>query len=112
MKIVARLPLAQVATDALVRVHYPPFDILVSRVDGEPCAIEDACNHAGASLAEGERDETGRCVVCPVHAYVFDLATGACVAPKGLCDDQRRYVARVEGDEIVVYDPLNVVIMG
>jgi nitrite reductase/ring-hydroxylating ferredoxin subunit len=111
LKIVARLPLADVAPDALVRVHYPPFDILVSRVDGEPCAIEDACNHAGASLAEGERDETGRCVVCPVHAYVFDLATGACVAPKGLCDDQRRYVARVEGDEIVVYDPLNVVII-
>jgi nitrite reductase/ring-hydroxylating ferredoxin subunit len=111
LKVVARLPLAQVATDALVRVPYPPFDILVSLVDGEPCAIEDACNHAGASLAQGERDETGRCVVCPVHAYVFDLASGACVAPKGLCDDQRRYIARVEGGEIVVYDPLNVVII-
>jgi nitrite reductase/ring-hydroxylating ferredoxin subunit len=111
VKRVARLPLVSVATGELARVSYPPFDILVSLVDGVPCAIEDACNHAGASLAQGERDETGRCVVCPVHAYIFDLATGACVAPKGLCDDQRHYVARVEGDEIVVYDPLNIVIL-
>jgi len=111
MKIVGRLPRASVASGELVRIRYPPFDILVSLVDGAPCAIEDACNHAGASLAEGERDDTGRCVVCPVHAYVFDLATGTCIAPRGLCDDQRKYVARIEGDEIVVYDPLNVVIL-
>ena len=110
MKIVGRVPCARVAAGELVRIPYPPFDILVSLVDGSPCAIEDACNHAGASLAEGERDETGKCVVCPVHAYVFDLATGACVAPKGLCDDQRHYMARVVGEEIVVYDPLNVVV--
>jgi nitrite reductase (NADH) small subunit len=110
MKVVARVARASVAAGELVRVAYPPFDILVSMVDGAPCAIEDACNHAGASLAEGERDSTGKCVVCPVHAYVFDLASGACIAPKGLCDAQRSYVARVEGDEIVVYDPLNVVV--
>ncbi len=112
MKVVARLPLVDVASGDLVRVPHPPFDILVSLVDGAPCAIEDACNHAGASLALGERDASGKCVVCPVHAYIFDLATGACVAPKGLCDDQRRYIARVEGDDVVVYDPLNVVVIG
>ncbi len=95
----------------MLRLEYPPFHVLVALVDGTPCAIEDACNHAGASLAEGERDESGRCVVCPVHAYVFDLATGACVAPKGLCDDQRHFVARVEGDQIAVYDPVQLVIL-
>jgi nitrite reductase/ring-hydroxylating ferredoxin subunit len=112
VKVVGRVPRAAVASGALVRVHHPPFDILVAEVDGAPYAIEDACNHAGASLAEGERDESGRCVVCPVHAYVFDMTTGACVAPRGLCDDQRRYVARVEGDEVVIYDPFNLVIVG
>ena len=111
MKLVGRIPRASVLSGELVRLHYPPFDVLVSLVDGVPCAIEDACNHAGASLAEGDRDETGRCVVCPVHAYVFDLASGACVAPRGLCDDQRSFVARLEGEDIVVYDPVELVIL-
>jgi nitrite reductase/ring-hydroxylating ferredoxin subunit len=111
LKRVGHVPLADVEGGALVRLRYPPFDVLVSMVDGSPCAIEDACNHAGASLALGERDETGRCVVCPVHAYVFDLESGACVTPKGLCDDQRRFLARVEGGDVVIYDPFSLVIL-
>jgi nitrite reductase/ring-hydroxylating ferredoxin subunit len=92
-------------------MKYPPWDVLVTLVDGQPCAVEDACNHAGASLSEGELDDDGKCIVCPMHAYVFELKTGKCVAPVGLCDDQRTFVARVEGDEVVVYDPANVVIV-
>ena len=88
---------------ALVRLDYPPFHVLVALVDGQPFAIEDACNHAGASLSEGERQ--GLCVACPMHGYVFDLATGRLMAPRGLCDDQRRFVARVVGDDVVVWDP-------
>jgi nitrite reductase/ring-hydroxylating ferredoxin subunit len=111
LKLVGRVARAALAEGALVRMHYPPFDVLVSLVDGVPCAIEDACNHAGASLAVGDRDESGRCVICPVHAYVFDLASGACVAPRGLCDDQRSFVARAEGDDVVVYDPVELVFL-
>jgi nitrite reductase/ring-hydroxylating ferredoxin subunit len=86
-----------------VRLEYPPFHVLVALVDGEPVAIEDACNHAGASLSEGERQ--GDCVSCPMHGYVFELATGRLVAPRGLCDDQRRFIVRVVGDSVVVWDP-------
>jgi nitrite reductase/ring-hydroxylating ferredoxin subunit len=111
LKLVGRVPRAHLESGDLVRLRYPPFDVLVSLVEGAPCAIEDACNHAGASLAVGDRDESGRCVVCPVHAYVFDLASGECVAPKGLCDDQRRFVARFDGDDVVVYDPVELVIL-
>lgn len=50
---VGRLPLASLQGGALVRLTYPPFDVLVGLVDGVPYAIEDACNHAGASLVEG-----------------------------------------------------------
>jgi nitrite reductase/ring-hydroxylating ferredoxin subunit len=88
---------------SLVRLEHPPFHVLVAWVDGQPCAIEDACNHAGASLAEGER--LGACVACPMHGYVFDLATGRLLAPLGVCDDQRRLVARLVGDDVVVWDP-------
>jgi nitrite reductase/ring-hydroxylating ferredoxin subunit len=87
----------------MVRLDYPPFHVLVALVDGQPSAIEDACNHAGASLSEGERH--GGCVACPMHGYVFELATGRLMVPRGLCEDQRRFVARLVGDDVVVWDP-------
>jgi Lon protease-like protein/nitrite reductase/ring-hydroxylating ferredoxin subunit len=108
LKLVGRVPKRRVEEEGLVRLAYPPYDVLVSIIDGRACAIEDACNHAGASLAEGERD--GACIVCPMHSYVFDLGTGKLVAPRGLCDDQRAFVAEIEGDEIAVYDPVSIVI--
>jgi nitrite reductase/ring-hydroxylating ferredoxin subunit len=95
-----------------VRLEYPPFDVLVTTVDGEPVAIEDACNHAGASLAAGSRSLIRpHCVVCPMHGYVFDLLTGHIVVPQGLCDDQRTFVVTVEGDDVVVWDAVEVTIM-
>jgi nitrite reductase/ring-hydroxylating ferredoxin subunit len=86
----------------MVRLDDPPFHVLVARVGEEPVAIEDACNHAGASLSEGGR--RGDCVICPMHGYIFELETGRLVEPRGLCGDQRTFVARREGDEVVVWD--------
>jgi nitrite reductase/ring-hydroxylating ferredoxin subunit len=103
MKLVGRVPRARLEGEAMVRLAYAPFDVLVTMVEGSPRAIEDACNHAGASLSEGER--RGRCVTCPMHGYVFDLETGRLLDPRGLCDDQRAFVAEVQGDEVVVWDP-------
>jgi len=109
VKLVGRIPRAQVVAEGFVRVPYPPFDVLVALVDGEPCAIEDACNHAGASLTEGVRSEEA-CVVCPMHGYVFSLETGELLAPKGLCDDQRTFLAQAEGDDILIWDPMEITV--
>ena len=108
MKLVARVPLADLAEGKLVRVDYPPFDVLVTLVDGKPFAIEDACNHAGASLAEGSIE--GERVVCPMHGYVFSVKTGELLAPAGLCDNQRTFSTRVEGDEVLVFDDFTVAV--
>jgi nitrite reductase/ring-hydroxylating ferredoxin subunit len=104
LKLIGRVPRAELADGAMVRLEWPPFHALVALVDGVPFAIEDACNHAGASLGEGSRVR-GSCVSCPMHGYVFDLTTGRLVEPQGLCDDQRALVARLEGDDVVVWDP-------
>ena len=106
MKLVATMPAAHLHEGEMVRLPYAPYDILVALVDGIPYAIENACNHAGASLCEGPRE--GDRVLCPMHGYVFSLKTGALLAPEGLCGDQRRFEVRVEGDEIRVYDPFYV----
>jgi len=83
--------------------------VLLAFVDGEVFAIEDACNHAGASLAEGWLEE--KCVVCPMHGYVFELRTGKLVRPRGLCSDQRTYKITVEGDDVVVHDDVQIVVV-
>jgi nitrite reductase/ring-hydroxylating ferredoxin subunit len=111
LKLVGRVPRARLESGEPVRLKYPPFDVVVMIVDGTPCALEDACNHAGASLAEGSI-VPGGCIACPMHGYVFDARTGRLVAPRGLCADQRRFETTVEGDDIVVWDPAAVTITG
>jgi nitrite reductase/ring-hydroxylating ferredoxin subunit len=107
-KEIGRVSLPELKDKGILRVAHPPFDVLVAWADDEVFAIEDACNHAGASLAEGWLE--GECVVCPMHAYVFELRTGRLLRPKGLCGDQKTYEARIEGDEVVVYDPFELVV--
>lgn len=105
MKLVGKVALERIAEGQLVRLKYPPFDVLVTTVDGAPTAIEDACNHGGASLCAGERStHRPNCVVCPLHGYVFDLRNGKVVVPQGLCDDQRTFETTIEGDEVVIWD--------
>ncbi|MGH7439104.1 MAG: Rieske (2Fe-2S) protein [Polyangiaceae bacterium] len=122
MTLVGRVPLSRLRGGELVRVPYEPFHVLVALVDRDSdppvaVAIEDACNHAGASLSEGERH--GDCVSCPMHGYVFELRTGRLVEPRGLCSDQRTFVTRIEqggapgGGEVSVWDPgAGVVLLG
>ncbi len=93
-----------------MRLSYAPFHVLVSRVGRHYSAIEDACNHAGASLSEGTR--SGDCVECPLHGYIFDLATGKLVQPEELCDDQRAFVCEVDGADVVVWDPVTLIVKG
>ncbi|MGD0678605.1 MAG: Rieske (2Fe-2S) protein [Polyangiaceae bacterium] len=103
LRYVGRVSRACLGDLRLVRLEDPPFHVLVAMVDGVACAIEDACNHAGASLAEGVR--RGACVVCPMHGYTFDLRSGRLVEPRGLCGDQRRLIASSDEGDIVVFDP-------
>jgi nitrite reductase/ring-hydroxylating ferredoxin subunit len=110
LKLVGRIARAALLEADFVRLSYPPFDVLVAMVDGAPYALEDACNHAGASLCEGSRD--GDKVLCPMHGYVFSLRTGELLAPRRLCDPQRTFVTTREGEDVVVWDPFKVEIAG
>jgi nitrite reductase/ring-hydroxylating ferredoxin subunit len=44
-------------------------------VDGAFYALENACAHRGGPLGEGDLD--GAAVVCPWHAWRWDVKTGA-----------------------------------
>lgn len=110
MKLVGYIEKRALEEARIVKLDYPPFDVAVVLTDTGTYAIEDACNHASASLSEGWVED--ECLICPVHQYAFDLATGALVRPKGLCADQRKFVVREEGEKIGVYDPFSLVIVG
>lgn len=61
-------------------------------------AIDDLCPHAGASLGAGYVENC--VVVCPLHAWRFDVRDGT------WCDNRRlktdSYAVRIVGDEIQV----------
>jgi nitrite reductase (NADH) small subunit/3-phenylpropionate/trans-cinnamate dioxygenase ferredoxin subunit len=68
-------------------------------VNGSFYAIDDTCPHRGASLAEGTLE--GHEVVCPWHAAVFDVTSGAHLSPPAR-SDVACYKVQVVGDEVQV----------
>lgn len=49
---------------------------------GEAFALPDHCPHAGVPLSEGFVED-GQ-LVCPMHGWAFDLASGRCVNVPGV----------------------------
>ena len=68
--------------------------------DGEVRALDAVCPHRGGPLADGQTD--AGVVVCPLHAHVFDLRTGACRSGQS---DVASYAAHVEDGQVVVMLP-------
>jgi ferredoxin-nitrite reductase len=57
-------------------VELDGLELAVFRRAGRLLAVQNACPHEGAALADGELE--GDFVVCPGHGYRFNLRTGAC----------------------------------
>lgn len=78
------------------RVEFGGRCLALFRVDDQVYAIGAVCPHRGGPLEEGELE--GETVVCPWHAYDFNLRTGECGAVPGLRTPTVPVV--VEGNEI------------
>lgn len=66
--------------------------------DDRVFALEDRCPHKGGPLSEGIVHGTQ--VTCPLHAWVFDLATGEA---QGTDDGSvRTFPARTEGGRVLL----------
>jgi len=76
--------------------------VAVFRVGDRWYAIQDACPHMGASLADG-RVERGQ-VICHWHEWKYDLDSGRNDVRKGFC--ARTYRVRVEDGLVFVESPL------
>lgn len=76
--------------------------VMIARVDGEYYAVDDACTHAGVSLADGslEGDE----VECPAHSSIFNVKTGG-VTGSPADEPLQIYGIKLEGEDILVGPP-------
>jgi len=74
------------------------WPILVADLDGTLIATAGVCPHEDVLLVDGHRE--GSVIVCPGHAYEFDLVTGRCAHDSLL--HLRRYAVTMVGDEVWV----------
>lgn len=65
---------------------------------GEIRAMDNRCPHKGAPLTDGMI--AGSCVVCPYHAFKYDLESGAC--DQASAPGVATYAVRVEGGKVFV----------
>lgn len=66
---------ADVSEGALTAVDVENRKVLLTRVAGKVCALENTCTHAGGPLNEGTVGDGA--VVCPWHGSRFRLSDGA-----------------------------------
>jgi len=70
--------------------------LCVATVNGTACVLDGTCPHEGGPLGEGSIE--GGKVVCPWHAYAFDVKTGANDEDPDVRADVLE--AKVEGGEL------------
>ncbi len=72
--------------------------VALFNVDGNFYAIDNTCAHQGGPLGEGMLD--GTTVVCPWHAWEYDVTTGKCLTNPSAV--QKQFNVKIEGEDIFV----------
>jgi len=81
------------------RVDIAGRSLAIFNLDGRYHVIDDACNHRGGPLSEGQVE--GDAVVCPWHGAKFSISTGELLGPPGR-GPVRSYPTRVNGRDVEV----------
>lgn len=92
----------EIADGELMAATVEGEEIVVANLGGRYRALGATCTHEGGPLYEGEIEDGA--VMCPWHGSMFDLESGAAVAPPAE-DGVAVYDVRVEADEIQVRAP-------
>jgi 3-phenylpropionate/trans-cinnamate dioxygenase ferredoxin subunit len=79
---VADIGLLQLADDVITETKAGTRTVALLKKNGQVAAFAALCPHAGARLCEGWLDPLGR-IVCPLHKYRFDPATGRNTSGEG-----------------------------
>jgi nitrite reductase/ring-hydroxylating ferredoxin subunit len=88
--------LAELPKNAMKVVDVFGQTIIVANTGREIVAIARACPHENSPLDKGLL--RGRNIVCPLHAYIWNVHTGEPVEPADE-DTLRRYPVKIDQDE-------------
>lgn len=72
--------------------------VCIANSNGEICAMNNVCPHRGGPLGQGIVED-GR-VICPWHAWAFDVKTGMAEHTSHARVDV--YEVKVEGEDVLV----------
>jgi nitrite reductase/ring-hydroxylating ferredoxin subunit len=81
------------------RVDLAGRRLAIFNLNGHFQAMDDACNHRGGPLSEGEVE--GDAVVCPWHGAKFNVTTGELLGGPGR-GPVRSYPTRVNGQDVEI----------
>ena len=85
-------------TGAIREIQVDGKAIALANVDGKFFAINGVCLHQGGPLGEGEL--VGHHVICPWHAWEYDVTTGKLITNQAVGVES--YPVEVRGDDIYV----------
>jgi ferredoxin-nitrite reductase len=89
---------SQLAEGAGLTVEVEGKEYALFRIDGRIHALDNACPHEGAPLAQGEIAEG--VITCPWHGWTFQACTGCSINPAG--NDVKSYQVKVEEGRIFI----------
>jgi nitrite reductase (NADH) small subunit len=72
--------------------------ICLANIGGTVSAVDNICPHRGGPLGEG-MIENGK-LVCPWHAWEFDVVTGECITVPGT--NVAVYPLTMQGEDVLV----------
>ena len=84
----------------MIKVSAEGKEILVVNSNGNFYAVDDTCTHSGASLSEGQLDDTT--VICGWHGAQFDCKNGKLTKFPAKINDLKLYNVVLEADEVSV----------
>ena len=84
----------------MIKVSIHGKEILVVNSNGSFYAMDDTCTHSGASLSEGELNDTT--VTCGWHGAQFDCKTAKLAKFPAKINDLKSYNVVLESDEVFV----------
>jgi nitrite reductase (NADH) small subunit len=89
---------SELAPGACMEASVGGRPVALYNVDGTLYATTNTCPHRGGPLGQGMLD--GPAVMCPWHAWTWDVRTGENTANPGLCIPT--YEVKVEDGQVMV----------
>jgi nitrite reductase (NADH) small subunit len=100
MPYLAVCPVEELPVGARRTVRVGGRSVVVLHLPEGMFAVDDRCPHRGGLLSQGDLE--GVHLYCPLHAWRFDVRTGACPELPGVC--VARYAVRVAAGMVEVSD--------